>query len=119
MKKLEAQSSPKVMEWFSSQVSSSSPVEIKHTRGSSSFNMRELKEHQRNYLLAATTGRGCYWKIPDYGTFNPFDYMLYKNAPAYVNIVYPEHIYAIEIHDILKIETPFSSRNLSHILVNC
>ena len=85
----------------------SSPWEVKHTRGEATFNMRELKEHQRNWLLAATTPHGCTWKIPDLGNgYAPFDVLHYKNTPAYVAIAFPLFVVVIEIRAILKHTEP-------------
>jgi len=62
------------------------------------FTLRELKEHQRDYLNAATTKTGCTFKIEDAGfSHPPFDVLHYKNTPAYIIIVYPTNTYAIEI----------------------
>jgi len=106
-KKSEADKSNEVMKWFLTKVGTSCPVEIKHTRGKEYFNMRELKEHQKAWLLLATTDIGSYWKIPDTGYgYNPFDYLLYKNSEAYIIIIYPDVTWAISIHDIIKFKGP-------------
>jgi len=104
MQKKEASITPRIMKWFASVVPFSSPLEIKHTRGKDYFNMAELKEHQKNWLLACTTEKGCTWKIPDQGYgFNPFDVLHYKQASSYIVIVYPTTLYAIEIREIIQI----------------
>lgn len=65
--------------------------------------MKELKEHQKNYLLAATTDHGCTWKIPDTGfAYPPFDTLSYKNTDAYVVIVFPIITAAIDVRDLLS-----------------
>jgi len=95
------------MKWFASVTNCSAPFEIKHTKGSDNFKMRELSKHQRDYLLAATTENGMTYKIRDANIgHNPFDCFHYKNSHAYVVIVYPCFIVAIEIQDMLKIKTP-------------
>lgn len=105
MQKQEAKVSPKVAKWFFSVIPKSCPLEIKHTRGENYFNIYELKEHQKNYLLAATTKKGFYFKIPDQGySFLPCDYVHYKKAKSYVAIVYPTTVYAIEIRALLQIK---------------
>lgn len=107
MNKAEAKITAAINKWFSKIVPTSSPWEVKHTRGDKVFHMDEIAEHQYNYLYAATTDYGCTWKIPDTGySYNPFDVIHYKNTPAYVIIVYPLNVYAIEIHNIMKIKKP-------------
>lgn len=107
MNKLEAQVTTKLKKWYHSVAETSGPIEVKHTRGKKLFTMSELKEHQRDWLLAATTEHGCWWKIPDEGhSYNPFDVLFYKNAPAYVIIAYPTWVCCIHIHDILMINSP-------------
>lgn len=103
MRKKEASITPKVMKWFAAVAPHSAPVEIKHTRGKKSFNKKELKEHQINWLLACTTERGCTYKLPDtgYGA-NPFDVLHYKKANSYIVIVYPTIVCAIEIQALLR-----------------
>lgn len=106
MNKQEAKITPDIMKKFSLIIPKSAPFEIKHTRGKDYFLISELKEHQINWLLACGTKKGCTWKIPDSGfCFNPFDILHYKNNKAYVAIVYPKNTYAIEIHDMIKIQT--------------
>lgn len=106
MNKQEAGVTAKINKWLQSMVKSSCPFEIKHTRGKTRFNLSELKEHQRNWLLAATTKRGCTWKIPDTGYgYNPFDSFHFKNSDAYVVIQFPTWVCAIEIRDLLKVTT--------------
>jgi len=98
---------PQVIKWFSRVVPHSCPFEIKHTRGKSLFTLNELAQHQRDYLLAATTDHGVTWKIPDVNAgYNPFDCFHFKNSEAYVIIVYSFFTVAIRIQDILKVETP-------------
>lgn len=107
MKKLEAEITTKLKSCYHSVAETSGPIEVKHTRGKSRFNLSELKEHQKDWLLAATTERGCWWKIPDTGMgYNPFDVLFYKNAPAYVIIAYPTWVCAIHIHDIVILNSP-------------
>ena len=107
VERLEANLTAKVNKWMASKVLRSCPWEIKHTRGKDSFAMRELRQHQLDYLEAATTPKGCTWKIPDTGIgYAPFDTIHYKNNVAFVVIVYPEIVVAIHIWDILEVHTP-------------
>lgn len=104
MSKQEAAITKKIEVWFAKTVDTSSPFEIKHTRGATRFNLRELKKHQVDWLLACSSEKGCTWKIPDTGYgYNPFDCFHYKNAPSYVVIAYPKWICAIHIQDIVVI----------------
>ena len=105
-KKPEADITPKVMKWCQSKIATSCPLKIKHTGNSNNFLMSNLLQHQRDYLLAATTLKGMSWKIPDANIgYNPFDCIFYKNTRAYVAIVYPRWTFAIEIRKMLKIKT--------------
>lgn len=107
MNKVEAAITTRINKWFPKIVPTCSPWEVKHTRGSNSFYLSEIAEHQYNYLYAATTSIGCTWKIPDSGYgYNPFDVIHYKNTDAYVIIVFPVMVYAIEIRDIMEIKKP-------------
>ena len=105
MNKQEAQITTKLKKWYHSVAETSGPIEVKHTRGKNTFNLKELSEHQIDWLKAATTNHGCWWKIPDtgYGA-NPFDVLFYKNAPAYVIIAYPVWVVAIHIDDITLLD---------------
>lgn len=110
MKKQEATATPKVAKWFLKQIEKSVPFEIKHTRGYNTFNFNEIANHQLVYLEAATTKKGFYWKIEDEpGKFRPFDCISYKNTDAYILIVFPKIVCAIEIREILKIKNKHKS----------
>ena len=103
MNKQEAEITPKINKWFRRVAIGSCPFEIKHTRGNNEFEFDELSEHQRNYLVAATTEIGCLWKIPDANMgYNPFDCIFYKNSSAYVIIAFPVWTVVLNILDIDK-----------------
>ena len=107
MQKLEAKFTARIEKWFAKTVLTSSPFEIKHTRGKPRFTLSELKEHQKDWLLACTSKTGCTYKMPDTGYgFNPFDCFHYKNADSYVVIVFPNWIVAIEIRVLLLVKEP-------------
>lgn len=107
MRKQEAAITARINKWFARIVPQSSPWEVKHTRGEKTFKMRELKEHQRNFLLAATTAHGCTWKIPDLGNgYAPFDVLHYKNTPAYVIVAFPSSVAVFEIRDLIAWDKP-------------
>lgn len=102
MNKQEAGKTANINKWLAAVVQQSAPWEIKHTKGKKMFALKDLEEHQKNYLLAATTKKGCTWKIPDTGYgYNPFDSFHYKNTEAYVVIVFPTWVCAIEIRVLL------------------
>lgn len=105
MKKLEASITTRINKWFPSMIKTSSPYEVKHTRGSLRFAMRELKEHQRDWLLACASPTGCTFKIPDTSySASPFDCFHFKNATSYVIIVFPTWIVAIDIKVLMLIK---------------
>ena len=49
-----------------------------------------VAEHQLVALLACMTDAGFLWKIPDLGQRSPFDFIYYRNSPAWVVIKYPK-----------------------------
>ena len=106
MNKQEAEFTTRAKAWIKSELPTCS-WEVKHTKGSTRFNLSELKEHQRDWLLASTKKTGASWKIPDTGYgFNPFDGFNLKNEKAFVIIVFPTWVVAIEIQTLLLIKTP-------------
>jgi len=74
-------------------------IEIKHARGSNIFDCGELKEHQRDSLLAAASEKHpLVYKIPDDGiAYKPFDMFVFKNAKAYVVVCYIDNFAVIPI----------------------
>lgn len=105
MNKQEAKISPKIAKWYLKACFRSGPFEIKHTRGKNVFNFKEISDHQLHYLESATTPHGFVYKLVDANMGHlPFDYMMYRNSPAYVVIVYPDIVCAIHILDIIKIK---------------
>lgn len=107
MKKHEAIATTKCQGWIRKTLPTCG-WEIKHTRGSTSFRVSELKEHQINWLLATTTHDGAIWKIPDAGYgYNPFDGFLLKDVNGFLIIIYPTWTVAIEIKlFLLKAKKP-------------
>lgn len=101
MNKQEAAITTRINKWFPRMIGQSCPYEVKHTRGEVTFKLRELKQHQRDYLLAATTEHGMHWKIPDTGFGQcPFDSFVFKNSPAFVIIAYPTFVFALNIEEV-------------------
>lgn len=83
------------MQWAKKNIPPPAVFEIKSTRGNDYFEVRELKEHQRQSLLAAQYGVFTY-KIPDVGnSYKPFDAVLLGNLRAYVVIQYPSEFAVI------------------------
>jgi penicillin-binding protein-related factor A (putative recombinase) len=119
MQKREAAITTKINKWFSLVVPTSSPWEVKHTRGKNSFPWRELKEHQRNYLFAATTQTGCTFKIEDAGySHPPFDVLHYKNTDAFVIITFNVWTAVIEIRTVLRLIEKHTSISEEEALEN-
>lgn len=75
--------------------------EIKHTRGSASFNVKEWKEEQRDHALACKSDEGNLMRFSS-GTTGMPDYGFYRNAYAYVVIRYPKAFYVIDSDDLAK-----------------
>jgi hypothetical protein len=92
MRKQEAEITPRVNRWVQSWIPESAAWDVKHTRGSDRFDMREIKPHQRDYLLAAGTKHGFTFKIEDAGYRHPpCDTVCFKKAQyCGFAIVFPE-----------------------------
>jgi len=92
MRKQEAEITPRVNRWVQSWIPESAAWDVKHTRGSDRFEMREIKTHQRDYLLAAGTDHGFTFKIEDAGYRHPpCDTVCFKKAQyCGFAIVFPE-----------------------------
>lgn len=102
MNKQEQDITPAINLWFSFIYPTSAPWEIKHTREEKTFKLSEIKVHQWDYLEAATTARGCTYKIVDFGpTSPPFDVLHYKNSDAFVIVAFPKRVHAIHILDMI------------------
>ena len=112
MQKREAAITNSVLNWLRGETRGSCAVEIKHTRGEKNFLMSELKEHQRDWLVAASGIFGCQYKIPDVGYgYNPFDGFILKKADAFVVIVYPKWTVAIQIMKLVNVKMPSLSED--------
>ena len=75
--------------------------ELKHTRGSTTFNVKEWKEEQRDHALACKSDEGNLMRFSS-GTTGMPDYGFYRNAYAYVVIKYPKAFYVIDADDLAK-----------------
>jgi penicillin-binding protein-related factor A (putative recombinase) len=73
--------------------------EMKDTRGSNTFSLRELKEEQRNHALACKGDKGNLMRTV--GTTGIADYIFMRNAYAYIVIRYPKIMAIIDIDDFL------------------
>ncbi len=74
--------------------------ELKDTRGSGTFNVKEWKEDQRDHALACKSDEGDLMRFSS-GTTGMPDYGFYRNAYAYVVIKYPKAFYAIDADDLI------------------
>ena len=75
--------------------------ELKDTRGSTTFNVKEWKEEQRDHALACKSDGGNLMRFSS-GTTGMPDYGFYRNAYAYVVIKYPKAFYVIDADDLAK-----------------
>lgn len=117
MKKHEAEFTTKVKRWLRG--FGAGAYEIKHTRGSEWFICRELKRHQRDCLLAASSPTGFVYKIPDDGiAYKPFDLFVLRDTPAYVVICYPEEFCVIPIARMEEWRAPTLSVRNARLLAD-
>lgn len=79
----------------------SSVFELKDTRGSTTFNVKEWKEEQRDHALACKSDEGNLMRFSS-GTTGMPDYGFYRNAYAYVVIKYPKAFYVIDADDLME-----------------
>lgn len=73
--------------WAKNCFSGTAAFELKFTK-TDSIPFSSLAEHQRNALLAARTGEGATFKIPDAGYQNPFDCFKISRSLAFVVLMY-------------------------------
>lgn len=78
----------------------SCPIEVKDTRGKSSFPYAELKEEQINNALASKSGKGNLIRISS-GTIGGPDYAWFIDSPAYCAIRYPSGFVLIDIETLI------------------
>ena len=79
----------------------SAVFELKDTRGSATFNVKEWKQEQRDHALACKSDEGDLMRFSS-GTTGMPDYGFYRNAYAYVIIKYPKAFYVIDADDLAK-----------------
>lgn len=77
----------------------SSVFELKDTRGSATFNVKEWKGEQRDHALACKSDDGNLMRFSS-GTTGMPDYGFYRNAYAYVVIRFPKAFYIIDADDL-------------------
>lgn len=78
----------------------SSVFELKDTRGSATFNVKEWKEEQRDHALACKSDDGNLMRFSS-GTTGMPDYGFYRNAYAYVVVKFPKAFYVIDADDLV------------------
>jgi len=103
MKKHEASYGLVFRSWFRANKKKfeSCVFELKHTRGSTTFNVKEWKEEQRDHALACKSDEGNLMRFSS-GTTGMPDYGFYRNAYAYVVIKYPKAFYVIDADDLTR-----------------
>lgn len=103
MKKHETSFSLIFRSWFRANKKKfdSAVFELKDTRGSATFNVKEWKEEQRDHALACKSDDGNLMRFSS-GTTGMPDYGFYRNAYAYVVIRYPKAFYIIDSDDLAK-----------------
>ena len=72
----------------------SSSIELKHTRGRPTFNLKEWKKNQRIFAYRIRSEKGCLIRVE--GLNGEPDYNWYRNAPAYLAIKYPKGFVVID-----------------------
>lgn len=77
----------------------SAVFELKDTRGSATFKVKEWKEEQRYHALACKSDDGNLMRFSS-GTTGMPDYGFYRNAYAYVVVKYPKAFYIIDADDL-------------------
>lgn len=87
--------------------------ELKQT-ASGSLPFNALAQHQANALLAVKH-RTFTWKIPDLGSYNPFDSFCLDGEAAYVVILFQntKRFYLIDIDDFLHLAEHSGRKSLT------
>ena len=117
MKHQEAKSSLTFRHWLKANYHKfdSCTFEVKDTRGSNTFSLRELKEEQRNHAIACKSNTGNLMRTE--GTVGIADYIFMRNAYAYVVICYPTMIAIIDIDDFLKETKGITNKRAEEIAI--
>ena len=89
MKKFEAKSTTQLRAWMKQACSAPAAIELKNTRGKSSFTMSELKDKQLRWLMSAMGPDPVPYKLPDHGGVQPCDVVIFGMMYAYIIITYP------------------------------
>ena len=100
------------LKWLKHTQNSTAVYELKVARNGS-LPFTAVKEHQRNALLVAKTGKLAY-KIPDDSRgYKPWDCFILVRVPANVVIFFDKNFYIIDIEDFLKIEKESVRKSLT------
>jgi hypothetical protein len=102
MHKRESQFGNKFRSWIRANPMFAAPYELKQTT-TSSIRFDSVSEHQVDCLMACKSDKGFLYKISDQSQgYKPFDFVYYRNSPAYVVIRYPTHFEIIDIETFVK-----------------
>lgn len=114
MKKREADFGIQFRSWIRSQKGmESAAFELKQTT-KDSIPFSDLKEHQENALLAASSS-GILYKAPDDSRgVKPFDYFYLRQSPAYVFIRFPDGFVGISIDKFIKERARSKRKSLTY-----
>lgn len=78
------------------------PYELKHT-STSSISFGAVSDHQLASLLACKSDKGFLYKISDESTgYKPFDFIYFRNSPAYIVIKFPGHFEIIDVETYVR-----------------
>lgn len=95
-------------------ISRTSGIEIKHTRGAKSFNLREWKANQRAHAHMIQSDEGCLIRVV--GHNGEPDYIFMKREKAYVVIQYPHAFYIISANLLADETGPSLSESRASVL---
>ncbi len=113
MLKREAKFNTEFLAWVKKYRPETAAYELKHTRGKSYLNYKEVREHQINALLACKQGTFVY-KISDAGlAFKPFDCFSLSGVPAFMVIKYPNSIVGIDIDEFIRFRDGSKRKSLT------
>lgn len=88
---------PFIFKWAREHLSASALIEIKMAKGDSLPFVR-LAPHQKIALQLAA-GKGMYFKIPDCGYQSPTDGFVFKQALAFVAVIFDKEFFFILIQN--------------------
>lgn len=113
MIKRESKFSTQFRSWLKANPLFSCPFELKQTT-SNRIAFSAVSEHQLDCLMACKSKKGFLYKISDQSQgYKPFDFLYFKDSPAYIVIKYPGHFEIIDVEVFIKEKAESKEKSLT------